>query len=294
MAPQAAANYKNAMKQFKQIVFVIVAVVVIYSCTPAGGNKTGHEYMPDMAHSIAYESNVHDNYYYNTWDSTSTFTRKELSAPRLPVAGTIPRGYAAYASSDATQYENIHNTLRGGNAINAIAIPLNSHVPYHYKDTEEERTRAIAEIINNPFPITAAGLEKGKELYNIQCGICHGEKGDGLGYLVSESNPNAKYPAAPANFLQDEFYEASNGRYYHAIIYGKNVMGGYADKLSFEERWQVIHYIRSLQAKEKKVIYSAEANTFNPVFGVPQKQFSQLAASRTDATAAPGAAGSQE
>lgn len=37
-------------------------VVAAISCSPADGNNSGHEYMPDMAHSVAYEANV-DNYY---------------------------------------------------------------------------------------------------------------------------------------------------------------------------------------------------------------------------------------
>ena len=68
-----------------------------------------------------------------------------------------------------------------------------------------------------------------------------------------------------ANFLLEEFVNASNGRYYHSIIYGKNAMGAYADKLSYEERWQVIHYVRSLQAKELKVEYNQLVNTLNNV-----------------------------
>ena len=50
---------------------------------------------------------------------------------------------------------------------------------------EEERTRAMAEIIYNPYPITDKGFAKAKPLYDIYCGICHGEKGDGNGYLSS-------------------------------------------------------------------------------------------------------------
>ena len=130
--------------------------------------------------------------------------------------------------------------------------------------------------------------DRAKALYDVNCGICHGEKGDGLGYLVSDENKNVKYPAAPANFLQDTFYNSTNGRFYHAIMYGLNVMGAYADKLDFEERWQVIHYIRSLQAKEKKLEYTAEANTLNPAFGMPDKQFKQLAGSRSDNAVIPG------
>jgi hypothetical protein len=58
---------------------------------------------------------------------------------------------------------------------------------------------------------------------------------------------------------------AGNGRYYFAMVYGKNVMGGYTDKLSFEERWQVMHYIRSLQAKAKNLEYSEKANTLSNI-----------------------------
>ncbi|MCO6475538.1 MAG: cytochrome c [Phaeodactylibacter sp.] len=277
------------MKNLKHIVIAIVATVVLYSCAPADNNFPGSEYMPDMAHSIAQEANVYNYYHYNTWDSASTVRLKELSYPGLPVEGTVPRGYAGlyFASEKGENASDVMDQLRGAGDVNNIAVPVNGHVPYYYGDTEAERTRATEEIIANPFPITAAGLEKGKELYVIFCGICHGEKGNGLGYLVSDDNPSVKYPAAPANFLLDDFINSSNGRYYHSIMYGKNVMGAYKDKISYEERWQVIHYIRSLQAKEKGLEYSEQANTLNPDYGVPGSQVSTLAESISDAEAAP-------
>jgi mono/diheme cytochrome c family protein len=141
--------------------------------------------------------------------------------------------------------------LNGLNSVQGIRVTANGNVPYYYGNTDAERARAIAEIKANPFAVTKVGLEKGKQLYDIYCGICHGTKGDGAGYLVADENRNAKYPNQPANLLQDEFIAASNGRYYHAIMHGKGVMGGYADKLSYEERWQVIHHIRSMQATAK-------------------------------------------
>ena len=42
-------------------------------------------------------------------------------------------------------------------------------------------------------------------------------------------------------------------------------MGAYKDKLSYRERWEVIHYIRSLQAKENKLAYNQFENTLNNV-----------------------------
>lgn len=233
---------------------VMGIIVMLNACTPAGGNNTGREFMPDMAHSIAYEANYYNYYSLNTWGEEADY--KKYAMPRTPVKGTIPRGYAGQRSDNA-------QSLNGQLSAASISIPANGSVPYYYEDTEEERTRATNEIIDNPFPITERGLSQAKANYDIYCGICHGEKGDGAGYLVRDDG--GVYPAQPANFLTDEFINASNGRYYHAIIYGKNVMGGYTDKLSYEERWQVIHYIRSLQAKEKGLVYSELENTLNDV-----------------------------
>lgn len=233
------------MKNLKILLGAVCGVALLYSCQDAGGNQTGSEFIPDMVHSVAYEANYRNDYSLNSFEKESVVGKRSLESPRLPVKGTIPRGYSG-------------NYTAGSE--NGVTVHPNGHVPYYYADTEEERIRANAEIVTNPFPISTAGLNKGKELYNIYCGICHGEKADGGGYLVRDDG--GKYPAAPANFLLDTFVNSNNGRFYHGIMYGKNVMGGYADKLSYEERWQVIHYIRSLQAKAKKLEYSELANTF--------------------------------
>jgi hypothetical protein len=231
--------------------------------------------MPDMAHAIAYEANVYGYSTHNTWDKQSTKSRRLLSIPGKPVNGTIPRGFSGALTNGEIDQSKM-DVIRGMNQLNAQATTVNGHVGFYYADNEEERLRATAEIKSNPFPITAKGLEIGKELYTINCAICHGDAGDGAGYLVRDANPatgdpGGKYPAAPANFLLDDLINSSNGRYYFSIIYGKNVMGGYSDKLSYEERWQVIHYIRSLQATSKTLVYNEKMNTLNAEFGVPSK-----------------------
>jgi mono/diheme cytochrome c family protein len=254
----------NNKRNYIKILFTIALPLFFYSCQQPKGNSTGSEYIPDMAHSTAMEANVYTYYYWNTWDDESVVKLKDISMPRDPVAGTIPRGYAGVHYAPTTTAKNaVLSNLNGDGAVQAISVPINGSVPYYYGNTEEERTRAMEEIIYNPYPISDDGIAKSKDLYNIYCGICHGENGDGNGYLVRDDG--GVYPAAPANFLTDVFINSSNGRYYHAIMYGKNVMGGYADKLSYEERWQVIHYIRSLQAKEKKLVYNEKENTLNDI-----------------------------
>lgn len=256
--------------------FLALLALTAFTACEDDVQDPGSEYMPDMAHSIANEANVIDDYYYNTWDEKSTISLREVHERNMPVANTVPRGYAgvAFASNDSG-VKKVMAALQGQDDNNSIAVPMNGSVPYYYGNTEPERTRAIEEIQANPFPITEEGMARGKNLYNLFCAICHGEKANGNGWLVDEANLNAKYPAAPANLLLDEHVNSSNGRYYHAIMYGKNVMGAYKDKISYEERWQVIHYIRALQAKDKKVDYNADSNTLNPVFGTPGADIKQ-------------------
>ena len=256
----------------------ILAVLILLSfeaCSPAKGDSPGHEYMPDMGHSVAYEANRIDEYSLHTWNKESVRTVTELwGTPRVPMKGTIARGSVGLsAHGNSEEYMNL---LKGVNG-RGISTPVNGNVPYYYSDTEEERTRANKEIVMNPFPITKAGLVRGKELWVIFCGICHGEKCEGNGYLVDDSkNKNVKYPAQPANLVLDTFVNGNNGRLYHAIMYGKNVMGNYADKLSYEERWQVIHYIRACQAATKSLQYDENGNTVNVKAAISDSLFKAM------------------
>ncbi len=235
------------MKLFSTLLLAaLFSTVFMTSCGHAGKNKTGKEYMPDMVVSVAYDANKYVDYGRNNWDEESVKTRKELAMHNLPVAHTIPRGYAGGASS--------MKAVHGRDKLNSIATPVNGYVPFYYGDSPEERDRAIAEIQSNPFPISDKALATGKKLFNINCAICHGKKADGNGYLARDDSP---YPAAPANLMQDRFIDQNNGLYYYTIMKGRNLMGYFYDKLSYEERWDVIHYIRSMQAKKRGVKYTA-------------------------------------
>jgi outer membrane protein OmpA-like peptidoglycan-associated protein len=204
----------NNLSKLGGLVLVAIAMF-FYSKCGSNGNWTGREYMPDMAHPIAYEANVEGHSYYNTWAAGSTgFSvddRSMYTQPRLSPDGALARG----------------------------------HEVYHYGNTEDERKRATAEITTNPIPFTKAGYDKGKVLYDIYCGVCHGKKADGNGVLYKEGA--GPYPVMPQNLMKDTFKNANDGLFYHAIMHGKNVMGSYKTKLDVEERWLVIHYIRSLQ-----------------------------------------------
>ena len=260
--------------QVYRLLPAISAVAVLATaCGTPGENEPGSEYMPDMGHSISYEANTYFDYYYNQWDEQSVKDRYDLATDYMPVQGTVPRGWAGFKllgnqrpedGMNAGQLAQIRENY-GLQSLQAIAVPVNGSAPYYYDDTDAGRAGAIADITTNPFPITADGLNRGQELYETFCGICHGNDGGGNGWIYE----NGAYPAAPRNFLVQEWADTSAGTYYHSIMHGKNVMGAYKDKISYEERFQVIHYIRALQAKALEAEYSPEANTLVPAEAIP-------------------------
>ena len=85
-------------------------------------------------------------------------------------------------------------------------------------------------------------LEEAGRLYNINCGICHGDKGAANGPLSAKIG-------AIANLTQPKYIEMADGTMFYSITYGLNNMGSYASQLTREQRWKVIKYIRTLQPK---------------------------------------------
>jgi len=98
----------------------------------------------------------------------------------------------------------------------------------------------------SPLDSTQVDLTRGKELYDIYCGICHGNKGDGQGKLVKRE----KILGIPS--YDDAGRAINEGSIYHTIYFGKNAMGSYANQLNDEERWQVVAYVLKLKADLEK------------------------------------------
>lgn len=94
----------------------------------------------------------------------------------------------------------------------------------------------------NPFPITAALLERGQRQFNIYCAPCHGQTGDGNGITKK-----IQAMAIVANLHDQRIVELTDGEMFHISSYGKGVMQGYAAQMSVSDRWAVVGYLRALQ-----------------------------------------------
>ena len=96
-------------------------------------------------------------------------------------------------------------------------------------------------VAANPLPVNELVMARGRERYEISCQICHSPVGDG-------NSVTKKFGMAiVANLHDRRIVEMSDGELFNVITFGRNNMGPYGDKLTPEDRWSVIHYLRALQ-----------------------------------------------
>jgi len=99
-----------------------------------------------------------------------------------------------------------------------------------------------------PFPITRWDLARGQERYNIFCSPCHGQLGDGQGMIVQRGFP------PPPSYHEDRLRQAPAGHFFDVITNGYGRMYSYASRVSPEDRWRIIAYIRALQLSQHATV----------------------------------------
>ena len=113
--------------------------------------------------------------------------------------------------------------------------------PYPFSIPEREKAR----VLENPVPLTRESLETGKKYFNIHCRPCHGVvgSGDGLVTQVHRENGFVVPPSLYSDKIRDEW---KDGEIYHNITMGQGQMAGYGSRITEENRWAIVHYVRAL------------------------------------------------
>jgi mono/diheme cytochrome c family protein len=183
-------------------------------------------------------------------------------AMRLPVAGTVARHaflgdpaqlvklYDRNGDAGLDAVEATH--LRVGGRAFALADANGNQL----LDTAE--VAAFAQIYKhknadgtfvdrNPLPRDMATLSRGRQVFEINCGVCHGRAGTG-GIVKS------RWPVKIPSLVNDE--DATTrarlagmppGEIVDVITNGKGTMPSYAQQVRMQDRWAVAHYLKALQ-----------------------------------------------
>jgi mono/diheme cytochrome c family protein len=140
---------------------------------------------------------------------------------RLPVPGTIPR---------------------------SRPIHVGKKLVYAWEDspvTTGKITGTTNFVETNPLPITDQLLQRGEQVFNINCAACHSRLGDGNGVPK-------RINAMPvvANLHDKRIVELADGELFNTVSFGKGLMQGYAANIGIQDRWAAIAYLRALQLSQ--------------------------------------------
>ena len=128
---------------------------------------------------------------------------------------------------------------RSGTAVSALQVSY-AALPFQI-DT-------IGTLAINPHPVTEASLANGHLYFEINCTVCHGEKGDGMGKAM-------KYGIPPINLLMDMTKNRSDGYIFGMMRNGRGLMPAY-NRIEEADRWDVVNYVRALQGKATGVVFA--------------------------------------
>jgi mono/diheme cytochrome c family protein len=96
----------------------------------------------------------------------------------------------------------------------------------------------------NPVPADDVSLGRGRQLYDLNCTLCHGAQGKGDG-------PVAEFlRRKPANLTEAPIPAMPDGDIFLAITNGvTGAMPALRENLPVRDRWDVVNYVRKLQGK---------------------------------------------
>jgi mono/diheme cytochrome c family protein len=191
--------------------FLIAAALLLVACGKSELGKKGHA--PDQT-GLEYAPDMYhaiapDPYSQRAYNPLFADGKNLLS----PVKGTIARGKDGW-------YQ------------------------YPYPNTNEGYDAAGIEV-TNPLAASEDNLAQGKYLYTQYCIHCHGEKGNGAGLVAAGGG--GKFAGVPS-YIEGALVDLPDGKMFHTITYGKNLMGSHASQVQPLERWKIVHYINKLQA----------------------------------------------
>jgi mono/diheme cytochrome c family protein len=110
----------------------------------------------------------------------------------------------------------------------------------------------VADRLANPRTRTSESINRGKFVYETYCLVCHGETGRGDGPISSAAGGPF---SGVRSLVTDTVGRRSDGYLYGVIAnaqaMGRGLMPRYGDKVRGSDRWDLVNYVRTLQAAQR-------------------------------------------
>jgi len=196
------------MRRYTVYTVLVCLCAVLFTSCFSDKRKPGWEYMPDMAHSVAYDA----------YTPNPNFANNQTS--RVPVKGTVP----------------LYQGVMGN---------MNNFNPYPYSNSTTGYDSA-GMYLHNPLPDSPYVHQEGERLFSIYCSPCHGLGGKGNGTIVVNDQLKNPFPPPPSYF-SERLLSLPEGQMFHTVHYGRNLMGSYASQVDQKQAWMIIRHVKDLQ-----------------------------------------------
>ena len=114
----------------------------------------------------------------------------------------------------------------------------------------------MADRLANQRTRTSESINRGRFLYETYCLVCHGVAGKGDGPISATNGQTPPGPFFGVRSLVDDAIARRTDGYIYAVIVsglvmGRGLMPVYGDKVRGADRWDLVNYVRTLQAEAK-------------------------------------------
>src|SRR5258708_1048304 len=174
---------------------LLAATVLLVGCDGTTSRLPPIEVWPDMRRQDKGKPQAVSKFY------------GDMRASRMPVPGTVARGYLK--EDDAYTTGIVNNTYLG----------------------------------KNPEKIDADLMKLGQKKYTVYCTPCHSRVGDGKGIVAVK----AAGTWIPSNLQEDRMKAMADGEIYSVITQGRRSMPAYRFQIVAHDRCAIVAYVRPLQ-----------------------------------------------
>jgi mono/diheme cytochrome c family protein len=207
---------------FLVFILVTIAWIAVFGFRGQKSGKPEIEIFPDMVRQMKVRAQSESNFF------------ADQRGARQPVDGTVPMGYDLPLPNDE------------GGAVDATGeMAMRPRLGFS-EGTDYYNTGKMGANWGTgiPLEVTPALMQRGQQRFSINCAVCHGPLAAGDGIVK-------QYGLATVVTLQDDrIRNMADGEIFNTITHGKNTMMAYGPRITVQDRWAIISYLRALQRSQ--------------------------------------------
>jgi mono/diheme cytochrome c family protein len=132
---------------------------------------------------------------------------------------------------------------------------LVAYIKTFSSEFQEEKPGTPVQIPPEP-PFSPESIKRGAELFqSMNCWSCHGKDGRGHGPSAASLTDSRGYPITPFDFTSGTRFKCgdTDSEMFRDLVTGLDgtPMPSFATAMTADQRWDVVHYIRSLHTNKK-------------------------------------------